>query len=423
MKEFIYLGADFWKKDVNGKNIVHIAAACGFECILVYLCFEVRMSYVEADVFGRTPLHLACLEAQVGTGMLLIVWNEELDKIDKEGFYPLQLAVLSQCYKLVRNLLIMGADPKLRDSKNNTTLELAHKRGDHSIISLLVTPNQQEKTFCSNLNPFSHKIGPVKPSPSRPVLFLLLSLFRIGIISTTILPNMNIICAIPSILLFLLTIIFFLISCCKNPGFTKNPKNYSLLALYETYRPEYVCPYCEKRKPKHARHCHYCKKCVKVITNQEFDHHCPWINNCVGRDNYKPFIAFLTFGIFDYVFQASLAILNYLGIFVGKDEFFYEIKREMIVSALGIAGISFAFLVFFMPVWLTQIMNWTKPKKKKKKDGETLVRQRSTSYCENSDTASMMAGPSNEWNPSSFNQASFLVKKDRESQVETGCCL
>jgi hypothetical protein len=132
-------------------------------------------------------------------------------------------------------------------------------------------------------------------------------------------------------------------------------------------------------------------------------------------------MCFLTFSIFDYSLQSSLAVMNYLGIFTEKEHFFYEIKRELIVTALGIAGLSLAFLVFFMPVWLTQIMNWSCSGSKKGKK-KVLVRHSSSSFVEVSDTASMMKTADHDFNSSGFNQASFLMK-DVKSDDETGCCL
>uniref|UniRef100_A0A8C6YRH6 Palmitoyltransferase n=1 Tax=Nothoprocta perdicaria TaxID=30464 RepID=A0A8C6YRH6_NOTPE len=43
------------------------------------------------------------------------------------------------------------------------------------------------------------------------------------------------------------------------------------------------------QQPMRAKHCQLCQHCVR-----RYDHHCPWIENCVGEKNHPLFIVYLS---------------------------------------------------------------------------------------------------------------------------------
>ena len=52
---------------------------------------------------------------------------------------------------------------------------------------------------------------------------------------------------------------------------------------------------------KCTTHCFYCEKCI-----EGYDHHCYWINNCVGKNNINLFVLFLIVIILNILVNAYL---------------------------------------------------------------------------------------------------------------------
>lgn len=56
---------------------------------------------------------------------------------------------------------------------------------------------------------------------------------------------------------------------------------------HEAHNGNY-CYICRENVPADSLHCRECDKCI-----DRFDHHCLWLNTCVGKNNYRWFFALL----------------------------------------------------------------------------------------------------------------------------------
>ncbi|KAJ2001602.1 palmitoyltransferase for Vac8p [Coemansia thaxteri] len=78
------------------------------------------------------------------------------------------------------------------------------------------------------------------------------------------------------------------------------------ITVRDNGQPRY-CHKCNGPKPDRTHHCSVCGVCVLKM-----DHHCPWLNNCVGFRTQKAFVLFLVYGALYCTLLAATSALFYL---------------------------------------------------------------------------------------------------------------
>ncbi|CDO96271.1 unnamed protein product [Kluyveromyces dobzhanskii CBS 2104] len=88
---------------------------------------------------------------------------------------------------------------------------------------------------------------------------------------------------------------------------------------YIIFYPSLACQTCKTVKLPRSKHCTICERCIPL-----HDHHCIWINNCVGYGNYEFFYSFLLSNCVLLTY-ASVRLLTLFSVTFKKDKFFLSL--------------------------------------------------------------------------------------------------
>lgn len=91
-----------------------------------------------------------------------------------------------------------------------------------------------------------------------------------------------------------------------NPKLGHNPSPRIIIVNNVEVKVKY-CYTCKIFRPPRSVHCSTCNNCV-----HRFDHHCPWVGNCIGGRNYPYFFWFLVFLSLMIIYIFAFSIVNFV---------------------------------------------------------------------------------------------------------------
>ena len=319
VKTLIDNGADYTMRNFMGLSVMHMSAQGDRPNLLIYFKDKYNFDIFDRDFNGNTPLHWAVNSASENAINFLLSWMKNINFVDKKGQTPLHIAIHTLRPKLIKKLLYKGADLYKKNNNGESVYDIISENNDSKEfenVFRVVTESKPMKycIYSDNKEQIEEKsknkcIKNKNVNLFNSIMFILLHIVSEILLYFILLPFVDTL--LNEILFFsIISLLFisFIIVNSSDPGVVKCNIQLTWLEMVENkYYINNYCPYCKCQKTIKVKHCHICKRCV-----DGFDHHCNWIDNCVGDKNIGRFIFFIIIVIINLIFSYYIALEAFL---------------------------------------------------------------------------------------------------------------
>ncbi|PIN20327.1 Ankyrin repeat and DHHC-type Zn-finger domain containing protein [Handroanthus impetiginosus] len=319
-------GAPVSAADLNGYQATHVAAQYGQTAFICHLVTKWNADPDVPDNDGRSPLHWAAYKGFADCIRLLLYLNAYRGRQDKEGCTPLHWAAIKGNLEACTVLVQAGKKEDLMviDNTGLTPAQLAADKNHRQVAFFLGNARKLfDKQWDSNS--FLGKLSKLGLAPILwSIIFLLLVTYIHSVVMASNLPRLTAgfgLFAWMGVFFATVGLVLFYRCSSKDPGYVRmnrhdpeNMKDDEPLLKIEINNPallagnwSQLCATCKIVRPLRAKHCSTCDRCV-----EQFDHHCPWVSNCIGKKNKWDFFLFLVLEVLAMLITGAVALTRVL---------------------------------------------------------------------------------------------------------------
>ena len=293
-------GANIHYQTRDGISMLHVSAQGDNPASLTYF-LDKGMSINLRDAQGDTPLHCAAVNSAEISIQYIVANGGNIDQRNKLGQTPLHKAVMKwrehKSSKGIKDLLCKGADRNKIDFEKKKPVDhlppLNPGEKDDPLAAIIRSALKDEWTFKGDFLMISPVYKKKKKSQWTLICYFCLMILSVAMLEKSTYEIMRdsgtstwLLCG--SQVLFVIACLLCVAVWFSDPGIIKSDPSLNMTKLLESMEASSLCPDCKIVKTGRCSHCRLCNQCV-----DRFDHHCPWVNNCIGKGNFGRFYSFV----------------------------------------------------------------------------------------------------------------------------------